>query len=349
MMPKSKVKKILCTAFASVIFLSQANVSGLTAKAHPNLHKVLITGGSAAEDVLPSDMKLYGRLVYELNESGVTIIACAEDTKWIKLTGLIEGKPITRIADNAFSNCKYLTDIVIGDTVTYIGNNAFSDCKALKNVYAYSSMDAEPFIGEDVFKNCGKDLTLYCGLLSGWSTYAKDNDIKTVRNRKYCTDWEEPKHIYVPTTRADWLNRVKRVKFEPEDMPEIEFDITEDKDGYYFNRSGIYITKKDYIVLANCTANEYGANWVPVWEMALVPEVVFNMQARTGDLTIYDTVKPGIRFEGSASYIELEDFSRKVTDRVIYAVDLYLAYPDYFDEGYYQFRGDGVWNYFWGD
>ena len=52
---------------------------------------------------------------------------------------------------------------------------------------------------------------------------------------------------------------------------------------------------------------------------------------------------------GEEKYIELEEFYYKVNDRVIYAVNLYLAYPEYFNEGYYQFRGDGTWNYFWGD
>ena len=328
--------------------------------------------GNIEKDLIPSNMRLYGRLTYDYNLSGgITITGCAEDTTWLKLTGSIDGKPIIEIDDEAFKGCKNLKSVIIGDSVTKIGKNAFSgtaieyitigasvksvddeafaDCKNLKHVYVYSTMDAEPFIGKDLFKNCNKDFTLYCGLISGWSVYARDNEINTVRNRKYCVDWEEPDHIYVKTTKDDWLNRVKRIKQEPEDHPEIEFAITEDEDGYLFERSGIYITKKDYCVLCNCTAYEYGANWVPIWEMALVPEVIFNIKARTGDPTIYDTVKPYPRFEDSDRYVELEEFSYKVNDRVIYAVNLYLAYPEYFNEGYYQFRGDGTWNYFWGD
>lgn len=372
-MSNKKYKLAICTVLAIIAAMTSPFAAQMPeAKAYSDTHRTLITDETTVKDMLPSNLKLYGRLTYEENnENGITITGCAEDTKWIKLTGTINGKPITKIADDAFAKCTELENVVIGDKITYIGKHAFSNtairyitlganvtyvddeafagCKNLKHVYVYNTTDAEPYIGKDVFKDCNKEFTLYCGLLSGWSTYAKDHNVRAIRNRKYCINWEEPKHIYVVTTKDDWLNRVKRIKLEPDPCPEIEFDITEDENGLLFNRSGIYVTWKDYYVLCNCTANEYGANWVPVWEMALVPEVIFNIQARTGDPTIYDTVKPYPRFEGSEKYIELEEFYYKVNDRVIYAVNLYLAYPEYFNEGYYQFRGDGTWNYFWGD
>ena len=62
--------------------------------------------------------------------------------------------------------------------------------------------------------------------------------------------------------------------------------------------------------------------------------------------SLYDTIAYPNRFEGSESYIDLDDFSYKVNDRVIEAVNIYLSYPEYYQEGYTSFRGDGIWNYF---
>lgn len=314
--------------------------------------------------------KLYGRLSYIVNDDDtITITKCAKDTMWVKLTGNIEGKPITRIADDAFRNCEKLSAVMLGENITHIGknafrntaiksvtidaatttvdNNAFSDCKDLKSVYVYGKMDENLTLGRNIFSGCNADLTIYCGPMSGWCSYANNNKIGFIRNRQYCVDWEEP-GVYIRTTQQDWINRKKRIKPEPEDIGELDIRITEYDDEYYFERSGIYVTKSDYIILVNCTAYEYGANWVPLWEMALVPETIFNIKARTGAASLYDTIVYPNRFEGSSRYSGLDEFAHnKVNDRVITAVNIYLSYPEYFDEGYIQFRGDGTWNYFW--
>lgn len=138
----------------------------------------------------------------------------------------------------------------------------------------------------------------------------------------------------------------KIVKGEPPYGP---YDVTwhEERGGYVFDASGKFVTKSDYIVLCNCVANEYGSDEVPVWEMALVTEVIFN-RYKSGDYaSLWEVIAAPGQFEFSETYIHLDGFSHKVTNRVIEAVNLYLSYPKFFNEGYMEFRGDGTWNYFW--
>lgn len=61
------------------------------------------------------------------------------NTESITDTGIVipdyhNGKPITSIKENAFSNNDKITSIKIGNNVKIIGENAFYDCKNLKNI-----------------------------------------------------------------------------------------------------------------------------------------------------------------------------------------------------------------------
>ena len=62
-----------------------------------------------------------------------------------------KGKPVTRIADEAFSGMKGLVSVTVADGVTAIGNSAFKYCGNLKTV---KLPDSITFIGSSAFAAC---------------------------------------------------------------------------------------------------------------------------------------------------------------------------------------------------
>ena len=62
-----------------------------------------------------------------------------------------EGRPVTSIADNAFSWCYQIRKAVIPETVSVIGESAFSWCESLEEVLI---PDTVKTIGEWAFTGC---------------------------------------------------------------------------------------------------------------------------------------------------------------------------------------------------
>ncbi|MBR1384361.1 MAG: cell wall hydrolase [Ruminococcus sp.] len=109
----------------------------------------------------------------------------------------------------------------------------------------------------------------------------------------------------------------------------------------------ITVSDSDYILLCNVVAYEYGADFVPVYDKALVVEVVMNrVNSSRYPNNIYDVLTQYNQFTGCWNYVNLGTFSYKVTDSVKAAVDLYLSDPTQFDHGYIGFWGDGYWTHF---
>ena len=63
-----------------------------------------------------------------------------------------DGKPITRLANNAFLNCTELTGIVLSHNLQTIGGNAFKGCTKLTRVHCPTTLST---IGSGAFNWCG--------------------------------------------------------------------------------------------------------------------------------------------------------------------------------------------------
>lgn len=69
----------------------------------------------------------------------------------LEIPAEIDGYPVTKIGDAAFSFCTVLTEVIIPDTVTYIDDDAFVNCTALKKVHIPEGVHT---IWEDAFSSC---------------------------------------------------------------------------------------------------------------------------------------------------------------------------------------------------
>lgn len=126
---------------------------------------------------------------------------------------------------------------------------------------------------------------------------------------------------------------------EPVTLPESE---SEEEQSH-----AITVTDREYIMLCNVVGHEYGSDFVPVEEKALVAEVIMNrVNSPLFPNTIYEVLTQPNQFAGLEYLIEMDTMSSYVTPSVREAVDLYLAHPEQFDHGYLFFNGDGTRNYF---
>ena len=83
----------------------------------------------------------------------ITLDHCAlrDNVTTVVIPESIAGKPVTRIADSAFSGCSGLTSMTIPASVTSIREGAFSGCSGLTSVTIPSSVTS---IGSDAFYGC---------------------------------------------------------------------------------------------------------------------------------------------------------------------------------------------------
>ncbi|MBT3840569.1 MAG: leucine-rich repeat domain-containing protein, partial [Verrucomicrobia bacterium] len=85
-------------------------------------------------------MLLFGQvnadpLTYKVVGDTVTIKDCKETASGALAIPLTyDGKPVTRIGEDAFNGCSSLTGVTIPDSVTSIGEYAFSGCTSLTSV-----------------------------------------------------------------------------------------------------------------------------------------------------------------------------------------------------------------------
>ena len=85
-----------------------------------------------------------GGTEYEVNRVG-------KASGTIVIEDYYRGKPVTRIADQAFKGSVKIVDVTVGNNVTYIGKAAFSSCPKLERVVLPEGVTT---IGESAFQSC---------------------------------------------------------------------------------------------------------------------------------------------------------------------------------------------------
>lgn len=138
---------------------------------------------------------------------------------------------------------------------------------------------------------------------------------------------------------------------EPEVMPEpTEHYVPEPAVADTSTDSGLPISEYERVLLCNVVANEYGSDWVSVYDKACVVATVMNRVADSRfPSTIEGVLTQPYQFSGywcSSSYYPT------VTQSCIDAVNYYFEHSSefpyylYFDGGHYAADGSGPYNYF---
>lgn len=86
--------------------------------------------------LLPGKVSAFvdGKLTYEISGDEVRITDCEEDAVSIEIPSMLQERPVTEIAEEAFCNCTKLETVTIPESVETIGREAFYNCTSLKNV-----------------------------------------------------------------------------------------------------------------------------------------------------------------------------------------------------------------------
>ena len=90
-------------------------------------------------------------MYYRISNGEATITDAKSDIKIADIPKSIDGYPVARIGDYAFSGCTGLTSITIPDSVTSISYSAFSGCDGLTSITIPDSVTS---IGNGAFENC---------------------------------------------------------------------------------------------------------------------------------------------------------------------------------------------------
>ena len=136
-------KKVLASVTAGVLCVGGAGLSGVES-VQESMGTVL--SASAYDGIT------YEGLYYNVTDTGeIEIARCYEYVRKVNIPIEIDGKFVTSIGKEAFSNCTGLTEITIPDSVTSIGEQAFSRCTSLTEITIPDSVTS---IGECVFSGC---------------------------------------------------------------------------------------------------------------------------------------------------------------------------------------------------
>ncbi len=130
-----------------------------------------VTTVSPSTEPAPSTPFTYTETDGKLTLTGIT----DKSITVLNIPSEIDGKPVTAIADSAFSGSE-LVGVTLPSSVTEIGWFAFSGSVGLVNITVPASVTS---IGYDAFSNCPK-LTVYTSADSFAAKYAKSYGIKCV-------------------------------------------------------------------------------------------------------------------------------------------------------------------------
>lgn len=103
------------------------------------------------------------------------------------------------------------------------------------------------------------------------------------------------------------------------------------------------ITERERVLLCNIVANEYGSDWVSVYDKACVVAVVMNrVNSSQFPNDIESVLTQPYQFSG---YWASDSYYSTVTSSCVEAVDYYFSHVEEFG-GWLYFEGDGTRNYF---
>ena len=173
--------------------------------------------GTSLGDILPevkanvatvAGAEKYGDYTYRLRTDSeltdtIEIIGYSGDNSELKIIDNINGNPVTRLADNAFKNCKNLTKVVVPDSVVNMGDHVFYGCVNLDEIIIPDDMN---YIGKYSFDDT-KILNNQSGTLKyigNWVVDCENVEEVSIRNGtrgiagrafEYCT---KLKNIIIP-------------------------------------------------------------------------------------------------------------------------------------------------------
>jgi hypothetical protein len=153
------------------------------------------------------------------------------------------------------------------------------------------------------------------------------------------------------TTTEPVIVTTQTIVTEPEVVPEpTEPYVPEPAVADTSTDSGLPISEYERVLLCNVVANEYGSDWVSVYDKACVVATIMNRVADSQfPSTIEGVLTQPCQFSGywcSSSYYPT------VTQSCIDAVNYYFEHSSefpyylYFDGGHYAADGSGPYNYF---
>lgn len=109
------------------------------------------------------------------------------------------------------------------------------------------------------------------------------------------------------------------------------------------NNGTLPITERERVLLCNVVANEYGSDWVSVYDKACVVATVMNrVNNPQFPNDIESVLTQPYQFSG---YWASDSYYSTVTDSCVEAVNYYFEHPEEFGS-YLYFEGDGYRNYF---
>jgi len=92
-----------------------------------------------------------GSFEYVPEDGGCAVTRYIGRLNSVNMPSTIDGAPVTRIGEGAFSGCDFVTDIMLPEDVADIGANAFAGCAALTRVNIPGGVTA---LADGLFMNC---------------------------------------------------------------------------------------------------------------------------------------------------------------------------------------------------
>lgn len=185
------------TAIQYNTFYNCMNLSTVTFASGSKLKYIgdtAFAGTGVASITMPNTVAEMGNAVFYQcsNLSTVTLsnklegIENASFSGCVKLNKITIPTSVTYIGENAFLGSG-LTTISIPKNVESIGDRAFKNCTNLKTA---TIANQKAYVGEDAFENCGITLLSVSQTEVGRSSYANNNDLKTLTLKEGVTTLE---------------------------------------------------------------------------------------------------------------------------------------------------------------